>query len=74
LETDTGTITSFDTSLKHIQMEIKSVTLAGNQNAKWHVGDVIFVLYSLGGNALTINGSTTGYPTDLTGGIALTRL
>lgn len=74
LETDTGTITDVDTTLKHFTLNVKSVTLAGAESAKWAVGDVIFVLYSLSGDNLTINMSTTGYPNDLTGGGALTRL
>jgi hypothetical protein len=72
-ETDTGTIPSFDTSPKHIQLAVAAVTLTGGASAKWHVGDVIFMLYSLSGNTLTINSSTTGYPADLTGGAALTK-
>jgi hypothetical protein len=74
LETDTGTITDVDTTLKHFTLNVKSVTLAGEQSAHWVVGDVIFVLYSLSGNNLTINMSTTGYPNDLTGGGVLARL
>jgi hypothetical protein len=30
-------------------------------------------LYSLSGNTLTMAVSTTGYPADLTGGLALTK-
>jgi hypothetical protein len=74
LETDMGTISDIDTTLKHFTLNVKSVTLAGTENAHWVVGDIIFVLYSLSGNTLTINMSTTGYPADLTGGGALTRL
>ena len=73
LETDRVTITSYDTTLKHIKIEINSVRLDGTQQAKWVVGDVIFVLYSLSGNTLTVNFSTDEYPTDLFSGIALTR-
>ncbi|MGA2615507.1 MAG: hypothetical protein ABSG38_18875 [Spirochaetia bacterium] len=72
-ETDTGTITSFDTTLKHIQLAVATVTLTGSASAVWHVGDTIFMLYSLSGTTLTIAVSTTAYPADLTGGLALTK-
>lgn len=72
-ETDTGTITSFDTNFKHIQLAVAAVTLTFSTSAVWHVGDTIFMLYSLSGNTLTIACSTTAYPADLTGGFALTK-
>lgn len=72
-EKDTGTVTSFDTTLKHIQLAVATVTLTGSASAVWHVGDTIFMLYYLSGNTLTIASSTTAYPAGLTGGLVLTK-
>ena len=71
-ETDAGPI-SFDTSLKHIKLDVKTVTVTGSMHAHWHVGDTMFVLYSVSGTTLTIAVSTTEYPAGLTGGGALTK-
>ncbi len=71
-ETDTGTIT-FDTSLKHIQCVVATVTRTGGGTSTTAPGDTFYMLYSLSGTTLTMASSKTGYPVDLSGGMAMTK-
>jgi len=72
-ESLTGTIT-FDTSAKHILLLDVTESYTGNvPTTPTHPGDKRYVLYSLSGTTLTIAYSNTAYPTDVTGGIAMTK-
>ncbi len=66
-ETDTGPITSYDTSLKHILWKVATVTLTGSATTTTAPGDVFYILYSFSGSTLTVAVSNTDYPTDFTG-------
>jgi hypothetical protein len=73
-ESASGTITSFDTSSKHILGVVATESYTGSVPTTPMVpGDKLYILYSLSGTTLTMAFTKSAYPADLTGGIVLTK-
>jgi hypothetical protein len=73
-ESGSGTITSFDTSSKHILLLVATESYTGNPPTTPLVpGDKLYILYSLSGTTLTVAYTKTAYPADVSGGLVLTK-